>query len=97
MIDLRGYGATVQGHQIVAMGQLLAEDLHRAGKCGPKALAETATEIMKNSVDLAQSGEPYGLWEAEIDLLDNRGVTRATVWAERFSKTEATIFYPSER
>lgn len=97
MIDLREHDAVVHGIKIVAMGELLADDLHRAGKCGPRALADTATEIMRSSVDLAEPGEPYGLWEAEMNLVDDRGVTTARVWAERFSATEATIYYPHER
>lgn len=101
MTIIRGYGATVAVGEIevAAIGPGLAADLHRAGHCGPLALAAAITEmfVYDNVRCLSDLGEPCGLWETEINLIDQRGVTTAKVWAELINDHEANVFYPHER
>lgn len=96
LIDVTVHGATVHGHPIAGIDPRVVHDLQLVhGAHNMQALAAAVTDTFAHAVDAVDEGHsPGALFYAAVDVLDDDGVTRAYLHAERTAAGHV-VYYPA--
>lgn len=96
LLDITGHGATVHGHPISGIDPRVVHDLQLVhGAHTMQALAVAVTDTFAHAVDATDEGHPPGaLFYVAVDVLDDEGVTRVFLHAER-TAAGFVVYYPA--